>query len=184
MTFDLQGINIYPIGMMGSGKSTVGKLLAEQLGYAFIDTDTTIEKLLDRSVTEIFASVGEAEFREVETQVLAEISAHTRLVVATGGGIPIKRENWNHLHQGLVVWLDPTVEVLVDRLQGDTTRPLLDSPDDLYTKLQRIGAERQPLYAEADIHISISKNLPPEAVVEQILTAIPTVLKTPAISPS
>jgi shikimate kinase len=71
----------------------VGKLLAEQLGYAFIDTDTTIEKLLDRSVTEIFTSVGEAEFREVETQVLAEISAHTRLVVATGGGIPIKREN-------------------------------------------------------------------------------------------
>jgi shikimate kinase len=60
----------------------------------------------------------------------------------------------------------------------------LDSPDDLYTKLQRIGAERQPLYAEADIHISIAKNLPPEAVVEQILTAIPTVLKTPAISPS
>ncbi len=181
MTFDLQGINIYPIGMMGSGKSTVGKLLAERLGYGFIDTDTTIEQLLKQSVAEIFETAGEAEFRDVETQVLAEISAYTRLVVATGGGIPIERKNWHHLHQGLVIWLDPTVDVLVDRLQGDTTRPLLDSPEDLYTKLQRIGAERRDRYAAADIHISIAKNLPPEDVVEQILTAIPTVLKTPVM---
>ncbi len=177
MKFDLQGLNIYPIGMMGSGKSTVGKLLAEQLGYGFIDTDTTIEKLLKQSVTEIFATEGEAEFRAVETQVLAEISAYTRLVVATGGGIPVKRENWNHLHQGLVVWLDPTVEVLVDRLQGDTTRPLLDAPEQLQTRLERIAAERRDRYAEADIHIAIAKNLPAEDVVEQILTAIPKVLK-------
>jgi shikimate kinase len=181
--FDLQGLNIYLIGMMGSGKSTIGPLLAQQLGYGFLDTDTTIEKLVGQTVTEIFQTVGEPEFRQIETQVLAEISAHIRLVVATGGGIITTRENWNHLHQGLVIWLDPDVDLLVERLQGDTTRPLLDTATDLQSKLTAILAERRSRYAEADLQIAITKNLTSPEIIDQILTAIPTVLKTPTPIP-
>jgi shikimate kinase len=182
--FDLQGLNIYLIGMMGSGKSTIGPLLAEQFGYSFLDTDSTIEKLVGQSVTEIFQAVGEPEFRQIETQVLAEVSAHIRLIVATGGGIAIERENWNHLHQGLVIWLDPSVDLLVERLQGDTTRPLLATTDDLRSKLDTILADRRHRYAQADIQISISQNLTAEEIIAQIITAIPTVLKTPTATPN
>jgi shikimate kinase len=181
--FDLQGLNIYLIGMMGSGKSTIGPLLAEHLGYSFLDTDTTIEQLVGQSVTEIFQTVGETEFRQIETQVLAEVSAHLRLVVATGGGIAIEQENWNHLHQGLVIWLDPPVEILVERLQGDTTRPLLATAADLQSKLATILAERRHRYREADIQISIAKNLTAEEIIDRILAAIPTVLKAPIAIP-
>jgi shikimate kinase len=181
--FDLQGLNIYLIGMMGSGKSTIGPLLAEKLGYGFLDTDPTIEKLVDRSIVKIFQTVGEPEFRQIETQVLAEVSAYIRLVVATGGGIPVKQENWNHLHQGLVIWLDPHVDLLIERLQGDTTRPILDNPDDLQSKLDQILTERRDRYAEADIHIPITQNLTSEEIIDRILTAIPTVLKAPIASP-
>ena len=181
--FDLQGLNIYLIGMMGSGKSTIGPLLAKHLGYSFLDTDTTIEKLAGQTVTEIFQTVGEAEFRQIETQVLAEVSAHLRLVVATGGGIAIERENWNHLHQGLVIWLDPHLEILVERLQGDTTRPLLADSADLPSKLATMLSERRDRYSEADIQISIASNLTAEEIVDRILAAIPTVLKTPIALP-
>jgi shikimate kinase len=179
--FDLQGLNIYLIGMMGSGKSTIGPVLAASLGYSFLDTDTTIEKLAGQTVTEIFQTVGEVQFRQIETQVLAEVSAHIRLVVATGGGIAIERENWNHLHQGLVIWLDPSVDILVERLQDDTShtsRPLLATDEeDLTTKLNRILAVRRDRYAEADIHMPIARNLTAAEIVEQILAAIPSVLK-------
>jgi shikimate kinase len=181
--FDLQGLNIYPIGMMGCGKSTIGPLLAAQLGYGFLDTDTTIEKLVGQSIAEIFQTVGEPEFRQIETQVLAEVSAYTRLVVATGGGIAIERENWNHLHQGLVIWLDPSVDLLVERLQHDTTRPLLATPEELHAKLDRMLAERRHRYAQADIHIPITHKLTPEEIIDRILTAIPTILKTPTAIP-
>ncbi len=181
--FDLQGLNIYLIGMMGSGKSTIGPLLAQQLGYSFLDTDSTIEKLVGQSVAEIFQAVGEAEFRQTETKVLAEVSAHIRLIVATGGGIAIERENWNHLHQGLVIWLDPSLDLLVERLQDDTTRPLLATAEDLHAKLATILAERRHRYAQADIQISISQNLTSAEIIDRIITAIPTVLKAPLATP-
>jgi shikimate kinase len=191
--FDLQGLNVYLIGMMGAGKSTIGKLLAErlkcefrdtdtQVGYKFMDTDTSIEKIVGQSVTEIFNTAGEAEFRQLETQVLAEISAYTRLVVATGGGIAIKLENWNHLQQGLVIWLNVSVDVLVERLKNDSTRPILNTPGELRPKIEQILADRRDRYQAADLHIPITAHLPPAEIVDQILQAIPTVLKAKAQS--
>ena len=177
--FDLQGLNIYLIGMMGAGKSTIGPLLANALGYSFLDTDSTIEQLVGQSVTEIFQAVGEPEFRQIETQVLAEVSAHLRLVVATGGGIAIERENWHHLHQGLVIWLDPAIDLLVERLEGDTTRPILATTGDLQSQLTTILAARRHRYAAADLQIEIQQNTSSTAIVDRILTAIPTVLKAP-----
>jgi shikimate kinase len=170
--FDLQGINIYLIGMMGSGKSTIGKLLADGLQYQFMDTDTTIEKKVSQNVTEIFEASGEIEFRQIETQVLAKITADTRLVVATGGGIAIELENWNHLRQGLVIWLDVSLDVLVERLKSDRTRPILNTPGDLRTKLQQILADRRERYAAANLHIPITSNLPPTEIVEQIINRL------------
>lgn len=200
--FDLQGLNIYLIGMMGCGKSTIGPLLADRLGYNFLDTDTTLAKscakplgysfedteqseseLVATIISELFQTVGEPEFRQIETQVLAEVSAYTRLIVATGGGIAIERENWNHLHQGLVIWLDPALDLLVERLQNDTSRPLLAASTDLRATLDLKLSERRHRYAEADIHLPFSDNLSAEEIVERILTAIPTVLKTPSLTP-
>jgi shikimate kinase len=182
--FDLQGLNLYLIGMMGSGKSTVGKSLAERLEYRFIDTDATIEKICDRSIAAIFDTAGEAEFRDIETQVLADISAYTRLVVSTGGGIAAKLENWNHLQQGLVVWLDVSVDVLVERLKADTSRPLLANtpPEELHAKLSLILAERRDRYAAADVRIAITSETPVPEIIDRIFEAIPTVLKPTALA--
>ena len=172
----LKGVNLYLVGMMGSGKTIVGKLLATQLGYRFVDTDAVIEEVTKQSITQLFAGVGEAAFRQLESQVLAQVCAYTNLAIATGGGIVLLRENWSYLHHGLVVWLDVPAEVLNARLAEDTTRPLLNDPNPA-GKLQTLLNQRQPLYAQADLRITISNEETPEQVAIRVLEEIPTVLK-------
>jgi shikimate kinase len=173
----LQNLNIYLIGMMGCGKSTIGSVLAKQIGYGFLDTDTSIERLTKQSINEIFAAVGEDEFRSIESQVLSEVSAYTKLVVSTGGGIVTKQSNWGALRQGVVVWLDVAENVLWQRLVGDTTRPLLQGPNP-QAKLHEILESRRSRYGEADLRISITQERPPADVVAEILQMIPTILKS------
>ncbi|MCG9893217.1 MAG: shikimate kinase [Thermosynechococcaceae cyanobacterium MS004] len=175
--FDLQNLNLYLIGMMGSGKSTTGKLLAQTLGYQFCDSDEVIVQATGLSIAQIFAEVGEAEFRKIETQVLSQIAAHTRLVVATGGGIVLERMNWSHLHHGLIIWLDADPDTLFSRLKEDTTRPLLQSPDPQQT-LQELLAQRQQRYAQADLRIRVAAQDAPEQVVAAIVAEIPKVLRS------
>jgi shikimate kinase len=170
--FDRQGLNVYLIGMMGAGKSTIGKLLAERLKYEFIDTDTEIEKEIHQSITAFFETNDEDKFRQIETKILAKIPADKQLVVATGGGIAIRLENWNHLQKGLVIWLDVSLDVLVERLKNDRTRPILNTPGELRPKLQKILAARRDRYNKANIHIPIRSNLPPTEIVEQIMEKI------------
>lgn len=182
----LKGINLYLIGMMGAGKTTVGRLLAKDLGYGFCDTDTVIEQLAKEkegwnSINEIFTTAGEDIFRQMETQVLAEVSAYTRLAVATGGGIVLERKNWSYLHQGLVVWLDVPVELLIARLAEDTTRPLLKDAD-RNRKLQMLLEQRQPLYAQADIRVTVDAGETPEQIASRVIQEIPRVLK-PEVTP-
>lgn len=172
----LKGVNLYLIGMMGSGKTTVGRLLAEQLGYRFFDTDTVIEQVAKQSVSQIFAADGEAIFRQLETQVLAELSAYTRLTIATGGGIVLKRENWSYLHHGIVVWLDVPIAQLLERLQNDATRPLLQTADPA-VQLQDLMAQRRSLYAQADVHVVCTSNESPEQVAARTIEQIKQVLK-------
>ena len=174
---NLKGLNLYLVGMMGVGKSTTGRLLAEQLGYQFFDTDTLISQLTGRSINQIFAESGEAVFRQLETQVLSELAAYKNLAVATGGGIVLKRVNWSHLQQGLVVWLDVPVDQLWERLKADATRPLLRDHNP-YETLKMLSQQRQPLYRQADIHIAIRSNDTPEQVVNQVVAEVPKVLKT------
>lgn len=172
----LKGVNLYLVGMMGAGKTTVGRELATRLGYRFVDTDAVIEQLTGQSITQLFASFGEAEFRQLESQVLAEICAYKNLAIATGGGIVMRRENWSYLHHGLIVWLDVPVEKLYARLQTDTTRPLLQDPDPL-GKLRSLLEQRQPLYAQADLRVTVSGEETREQLATRVLEEIPTVLK-------
>ncbi|MGI8933062.1 MAG: shikimate kinase [Phormidesmis sp.] len=153
MTADLKKTNLYLVGMMGAGKTTVGRKLAKRLGYRFLDTDALIEQTAGQPITDLFAQTGEAAFRALETQVLAQVSAHTQLVVATGGGIVTQPMNWSHLRHGVVIWLDVPVPVLVSRLSGDISRPLLKDAD-ITTKLEALLAERGDHYALADIRIA------------------------------
>ena len=172
----LKGINVFLVGMMGTGKTTVGNLLARQLGYSFVDTDEVIEKTTGKTINQIFADEGEENFRQIESEVLSQLSAHTKLIVATGGGIVLRRFNWSYLHHGLVIWLDAPVDVLIARLQNDTTRPLLQN-DNPAQALQKLLDQRKSLYAEADLHIRISANDTPEQIVSRIIAEIPDVLK-------
>ena len=167
----LQGVSVYLIGMMGAGKTTVGKQLAKDLNYRFIDTDQTIEAIAKKQISEIFKEEGESYFRALETQVLGELSAYTRSVISTGGGIIVEQINWSYLRDGLVVWLDVDLEILKKRLAQDQTRPLAD-------KLESLLETRRSLYAQADIAIAVNSHISPTKISAQIIEAIPTVLKS------
>jgi len=172
----LQGLNLYLVGMMGTGKSAVGPALAEALGYRFVDADAVLEGAAERTIPEIFASDGEVGFRQLETAVLGQISCWHSLVVATGGGVVIRPENWGHMRQGVVVWLDAPADQLLARLRRDPTpRPLLQS-DNPGSRLEQLLAERQPLYAQADLHIP-QRDEPPPQVARLVLEALPGILR-------
>jgi shikimate kinase len=179
----LKGINFYLIGMMGVGKTTVGQILAKRLAYRFFDTDTVIEQLTQQTVAEIFTTSGEATFRQLETQVLAELSAYTNQVIATGGGIVLQRQNWSYLRHGIIIWLDVSAEQLYDRLRGDTTRPLLQDADPLQ-RLHTLLEQRRPLYAQADLTIAINATDSPEQIATRILDQLPGILKPDLMPPS
>jgi shikimate kinase len=181
LEFDLKGANVYLIGMMGVGKSTVGRLLAQQLPrYHFFDTDAVITQVTGSSISQIFADSGEAGFRHIETQTLGQLSTHTRLVVATGGGIVTEQINWSYLHHGIVVWLDASPQTLWQRLKGDQSRPLLQNPNP-QQKLEDLLQQRQHLYAQADLRVLIEPKDSIETVAHQILTKIPKILKSSAL---
>lgn len=174
---DLKNINLYLIGMMGAGKSTTGKLLAQKLGYQLFDSDTLITQLAGTSINQIFAEQGETEFRKLETRVLSELSAYTRLVVATGGGIVVEPANWSHLQQGLVVWLDIPIMDLWERIKTDTSRPLLKT-ENPYGTIEKLMQQRRHLYAQADVHTVIKPEWTVEQVADQVVEGILKVIKT------
>ena len=173
----LGGRNLYLVGMMGSGKSSSGRPLAQQLGYGFVDADNVIEEVAGRSIPDLFEQEGEEGFRALESQVLQAIGQRHSLVVATGGGVVTRPQNWGVLHQGIVIWLDPPRETLMRRLTDDSTpRPLLACPDP-EEALQRHLEQRRPLYAEADLRVPIGDQTA-ETVASLVLEKIPTILRT------
>ena len=178
-----QGLNLYLIGMMGAGKTTVGQVLAQELRYRFFDTDAVVQQAAGQSIAQLFAMAGEAEFRTLETQVLAELSAYNRLVIATGGGIVVQRENWGLLRHGIIIWLDVPVEQILLRLQGDTSRPLLQDADPA-EKVRSLLRQRQSLYAQADLHIAWEADETPQQVAHRIIGQIPTVIQSPTPPPT
>ena len=174
----LAGRSLYLVGMMGSGKTSTGRPLAERLGYGFVDADAVIEQAAGCGIPEIFDRDGEAGFRSLESQVLSAISQRHSLVVATGGGVVTQPENWGLLHSGIVIWLDVVPDQLLQRLNADSTvRPLLQTADP-EAALNALLNERRPLYAEADLTVVINDETP-EAVADGILQLVPSLLKDP-----
>ncbi len=174
----LGGRNLYLVGMMGSGKSRTGPPLAKQLAYGFVDMDVVIEKAVNMPISKIFEKEGETGFREIESQVLTAIGERHSLVVATGGGVVTCQENWGVLHQGIVIWLDPGRERLINRLKADSVkRPLLirSDPDVAFDQLLE---DRLPLYSEADLHLTVD-NESPEGVAQRLLAKLPSILSAP-----
>ncbi len=174
----LGGRSLYLVGMMGSGKTSTGRPLAERLGYGFVDADAVIEQAAGCTIPEIFEQNGESGFRALETQVLNAISQRHSLVVATGGGVVTQSQNWGLLHSGIVIWLDVERDQLLKRLRADETpRPLLQRTDS-EAAVDALLEERRPLYAEADLTVVIDDESP-EVVADGILQLLPGLLRDP-----
>lgn len=159
------------VGLMGVGKSTVGRKLADLLDTGFIDADEAIETAAQRSVSEIFAAHGEAYFRDGERRVIARLMAEGHGVIATGGGAFVDAETRAMiLEKGVTVWIRATVETLVKRTGRRNSRPLLRGGDP-QTILNRLSVERDPLYRQAPIHVN-SEEGPHHATALRILEGI------------
>ena len=167
---ELRGRSIFLIGMMGSGKSSTGPVLAEILKYKYVDLDVLIEKLTKKTIDKVFSEEGEEYFRDLETQCLQEIIKLPSVVVSTGGGVVLKKENWGILRQGIIVWLDINKEIALNRLNSkDNIRPLLKGNID--TKYEEIFETRKDIYAQADLRVEIN-NEGVKNVAEKILNTL------------
>jgi shikimate kinase len=159
------------VGMMGAGKSSIGRRLAMRLGLSFVDADAEIEKAASMSIEEIFATRGEAYFRAGEARVIARLLEGGPQVLATGGGAFMNADTRTTIRaKGISVWLRATLDVLSRRIRRRSDRPLLKSDDPLET-LKRLIDERYPVYAEADVTVD-SADGPPEMTMDRVLDAL------------
>jgi shikimate kinase/3-dehydroquinate synthase len=150
------GENIVLVGSMGSGKSSVGRRLAQRLGMAFVDTDALVERAARLPVAQIFHRYGEPRFRALERRVIGRVAGGRRQVIATGGGAVLDARNRARLHlAGLTIWLKAKPDVAAERVNGATDRPLL-AADRRADRLARLLTQREPYYREALIHIDTS----------------------------
>lgn len=159
--------NIVLCGFMGCGKTTVGKILAEKLGYTFKDSDLEIEKEQGITISEIFNKFGEAYFRSLEAEMLKRLSDEKGLIIATGGGAVVNKNNADFLKENsFVVYLKVTPETVLERLKNDTTRPLL-MRDDKETAIKTLMAQREDAYNYA-CHLCVDANVSAEKCAETI----------------
>jgi shikimate kinase len=143
--------NIALIGFMGTGKSSVGQLVAAQLHFTFLDTDHVIEARAGKTISEIFTQQGEPTFRALEKKIVSELVTRRKTVISTGGGLPANPENLTSLKtHSLVVCLWASPEKIWERVRSQTHRPLLNEPDPL-AKINRLLEERGPSYRQADV---------------------------------
>ena len=171
LTAALGGRSIVLVGMMGAGKSSVGRRLAARLGIPFVDADTEIEKAAGMSIPEIFATHGEPYFRAGEARVIARLLDGGPQVLATGGGAFMNPDTRAAIHaKGLSIWLRATLDVLARRIKRRHDRPLLKNSDPLET-MRRLIDERYPTYAEADLTVE-SREVPHETIVEEIVAGL------------
>ena len=164
-------LSLVLVGLIGCGKSSVGKRLAAKLGIPFVDADEEIEKAHRKSINEIFADHGEAYFRDGERRVIVRLLGGGPQVLATGGGAFINEETRARIkEQGVSVWLRAELPVLMRRVSKRDTRPLLKSGEP-ETVMRNLMAERYPIYGEADVVVE-SRDVPHEVIVGEVIEAL------------
>jgi len=165
--------NIFLIGFMGAGKSSVGKKLAKRLQMEFCDLDEAIEKGLGVTISEIFSRQGEDLFRDTESGMLRSLAQKSGQVIATGGGVVLREDNWEAMRkEGITIYLRAPVEVLWSRIKEDTSRPLLQVEDPL-KGARELLSKRISLYEKADLIVD-TENVSPEDVAEEIIKKLAT----------
>lgn len=169
---DAANRSIFIVGMMGAGKSTVGRHLAKLTGYDFVDADKVIEERAGADISWIFDVEGEDGFRDREEQVLDELTRKEGIVLATGGGAVLRDDNRRRLRErGVVVYLSSSVDVIVARTRHDRRRPLLQGGDPAET-LAALSRDRHPLYrAASHIEVATARGSP-RLVAERVLDAL------------
>ncbi len=161
---------IFLTGMMGSGKTLVGKMLANDLGYLFIDLDEEIAKSSKKSIEQIFTEDGEKVFREFESKTASELKLSVPTVIATGGGFPLRGSNREWMKgSGRVVWLKSSPTTILHRIK-DENRPLLPKPIEI-EHIEKILDRRVPIYKQADLVVE-TDGLAPEEIVKKIKNSI------------
>src|SRR5262245_33890415 len=159
------------VGMMGAGKTSIGRRLANILHIPFLDADAEIEKAANMTITEIFAKHGEADFREGEKRVVARLLHGGPAVLAMGGGAYMNEETREHCRaEGVTIWLKADAAVMLDRVRKKGNRPLLDRPDP-EAVMRQLLAEREPIYGLADITIA-SREGPHQAVIADVMASL------------
>lgn len=167
------GRSLVLVGMMGAGKSSVGRKLAMRLGLPFVDADTEIETAAGMTIPEIFEIRGEPEFRSGEARVIARLLDSGHKVLATGGGAYMNPETRSLIAQkGISIWLKAEADILMRRIRRRNDRPLLRTTDPEAT-LKRLIDERYPVYALADLTIE-SRDVSHEVIVEEVIDALAT----------
>jgi shikimate kinase len=165
-------MKIFLIGMPGSGKSTLGKILAEKMALPFIDLDTVITKSQQKSVADIFEEEGQATFRQIEADQLRKSSSeHHSFAMACGGGTPCFHNSLEFMkEQGSVVFLNVSIETLAERVQHATHRPLLqlESGQDIQRRLNQLKKQRLPFYCQAHIIVS-EMEISAEVIMDRLL---------------
>ncbi|OUW01281.1 MAG: hypothetical protein CBD16_05770 [Betaproteobacteria bacterium TMED156] len=150
--------NIILIGLMGAGKTTIGKRLAQKLSWDFVDTDQLVEERCGANISVIFEVEGEEGFRIRENRIIEEVMSHERQVIASGGGAPIKLENRHLLKKGFVIYIYIEPSAVYKRLKSDDSRPILNSSRNLMKKIDQLFNQRDPIYRELANHIVVGGN--------------------------
>ena len=163
--------NIVFVGLMGAGKSAIGRMVAQHLRVPFIDTDVEIERVSRMTISELFATYGEEEFRSLETRVIKRLLRGGPKVISTGGGAFINDNTRRHISRGgISLWLKADLEVLWERVNKRDHRPLLKTENPRAT-LAALMEKRYPIYSEADLTIE-SRDVRKEIIVTEVLAAI------------
>lgn len=172
--------NICLIGLMGSGKSTIGSLLAQRLGYTFVDLDKEISVSMGRSIREIFEQLGEEKFREAERSQLRRHCQQERQIIACGGGIVVDTDNLECLRRQTTVYLEASPETLAKRVGPGTGRPLLKGAVSISRRLATILKERESLYRDCAEITLATEGKDPDTLVKELLAQLPTGIATTA----